>query len=99
MCRNALAQAQQAAAQAIASKGKDGITAGDDKKSPVKQEPGADSKDGVKPPQVPRWGESSPDGRAVMYLGSTANQAQSLHDGCCAICQPPSRNVLQGMKA
>ena len=52
VCRNALAQAQQAAAQAIASKGKDGSAAGDDKKSPVKQEPGADTKDGVKPPQV-----------------------------------------------
>ncbi len=52
-CRNALAQAQQAAAQAIASKGKDGSAAGDDKKLPVKQEAGADTKDGVKPlPQV-----------------------------------------------
>ena len=51
--RNALAQAQQAAAQAIASKGKDGGATGDKIKSPVKQEVGANAKDDMKPPQVP----------------------------------------------
>ena len=52
--RNALAQAQQAAAQAIASKDKDGGAAGEDnRKPPVKQEDGADAKDDVKSAQVP----------------------------------------------
>jgi hypothetical protein len=47
--RNALAQAQQAAAQAIASKSKgDGSIAGDDRRTPVKQENGADAKADVK---------------------------------------------------
>ena len=43
-CRNALAQAQQAAAQAIASKSKDdGTVAGNEKRTPVKLESGANA--------------------------------------------------------
>ncbi len=73
VCRNALAQAQQAAAHAIASKGKDGSVAGDDKKSPVKQEPGADTEDGVKAPQALHC--PKPAGSALVCLPALQSNA------------------------